>query len=243
MDGSILKANPRTLARRQLVRLSNMGNSLCSGFETEFMIMSPDTHEPVFPSADYCETLSFKPFEEFFMDLDRHMVTAKVDLECIRVEQGPGKFEAILRPVHGIDSADQAFVLKSATKEMISDKNLLANYMAKPVIGKTRYDGNGTHLNFSLWDAKSMTNVFYRKDIHIYIFISPQLCLNEQYLYWMARHHIARISYKVPLDINGSGNGLHLCHLNTLMPKQNGRHVADDTFKSIFHEWKCLNLD
>ena len=97
MDGSILKANPRTVARRQLVRLSNMGYSLCSGFETEFMIMSPDTHEPVFPSADYCETLSFKPFEEFFMDMDRHMVTAKVDLECVRVEQGPGKFEAILQ--------------------------------------------------------------------------------------------------------------------------------------------------
>ena len=164
MDGRILEANPRTVARRQLVQLSNMGYSLCSGFETEFMIMSPDTREPVFPSADYCETLSFKPFEEFFMDLDRHMVTAKVDLECVHAEHGPGKFETVLHPAHGIDSADQAFILKSATKELISDRNLLANYMAKPVIGKTRYDGNGTHLNVSLWDMKSMTNVFYSKD-------------------------------------------------------------------------------
>ena len=31
--------------------------------------------------------------------------------------------------------------------------------------------------------------------------------------------------------------------LNTLRPRQDGRHFADDIFKCIFLEWKCLNSD
>ena len=161
MDGSAQEAHPRTLARRQLARLSDMGYSLMSAFETEFIIMDPDTRKPVFPTADYCETISFRPFEEFFMDFDQHMVAAKVDLECFHAEHGPGQFETILRPAYGIEAADQAFILKTTMKELVSDKNLLANYMAKPLLGES---GNGTHLNFSLWDKEAKTNVFYNKD-------------------------------------------------------------------------------
>ena len=161
MDGSVQEVNPRTVARRQLARLSNMGYSLYSGFETEFVMMSPDTHEPVFSSPDYCETLSFKPFEEFFMDLDQHLASAGVDLECVHTEHGPGQFETTLLPTYGIDSADQTFIVKNVVKELVSEKNLLANYMAKTLLGES---GSGVHLNFSLWDEKTKTNVFYSKD-------------------------------------------------------------------------------
>ena len=161
MDGRIQEVNPRTVARRQLARLSSMGYSLYSGFETEFVIESEDAQKPLFPTPDYCEMLSFKPLEEFFMDLDQHLVKADVDLEYVHTEHGAGQFETTLFPKYGIDSADQAFILKNTVKELVSEKNLIANYMAKPVLGGS---GSGVHLNFSLWDEKAKTNVFHNKD-------------------------------------------------------------------------------
>lgn len=163
LDGKVQEAHPRAMARFQLARLDDMGYSLLSAFETELMLFHKETFKPAFPSADYCCSLSFRPFEEFFMDFDQHMQAAGVDLECIHAEHAPGQFETILRPSYGISAADQAFVLKHALKELADEKGFMANYMAKPA---PEVSGNGTHFNFSIWDKRNGSNVLYAKDDH-----------------------------------------------------------------------------
>ena len=161
MDGSQQEANPRALARRQLARLDDMGYSLLSAFETELMLIYTDSQKPVFPTADYCCTLSFSPLEEFFMEFDQQLQEAGVDIETIHAEHSAGQFETVLRPCYGVASADQTFTLKHAMKEVVAERGISANYMAKPFPGES---GNGTHFNFSLWDKRSGNNVFFGKD-------------------------------------------------------------------------------
>ena len=38
-------------------------------------------------------------------------------------------------------------------------------------------------------------------------------------------------------------NYMATLYVNTLRPRQNGRHFADDFFLAQFHEWKYLNSD
>jgi len=159
-DGTPQEANPRTAARRQLKRLQEQGYSLMSAFEAEFIVIDAESRKPAFPTSDYCATLSFCPYEELFMQADEQLFEAGVDLECIHAEHCPGQFETVLRPSHGIQAADQAFVLKHALKEIMGTKGLQANYMAKLF---PDHAGSGTHFNFSLWHTESKENVFYNE--------------------------------------------------------------------------------
>jgi glutamine synthetase len=68
-------------------------------------------------------------------------------VEACNPEAGPGQFEINLRAAGALEAADEAFLLKSAVKEVAADQGLMATFMAKP---RSDWPGNSCHLHLSL---------------------------------------------------------------------------------------------
>ena len=73
-------------------------------------------------------------------------------VEACNPESGPGQFEINLRAAPALRAADEAFLLKSAVKEIAARQGLLATFMAKP---RSDWPGSSCHLHLSL--ARSAT--------------------------------------------------------------------------------------
>ena len=68
-------------------------------------------------------------------------------VEACTPEAGPGQFEINLRAAPALQAADEAFLLKSAVKEIAARQGLLATFMAKP---RSDWPGSSCHLHLSL---------------------------------------------------------------------------------------------
>ena len=68
-------------------------------------------------------------------------------VEACNPEAGPGQFEINLRAAPAVQAADEAFLLKSAVKEIAAGHGLLATFMAKP---RSDWPGSSCHLHLSL---------------------------------------------------------------------------------------------
>jgi glutamine synthetase len=75
-------------------------------------------------------------------------------VEACNPEAGPGQFEINLRAAPALQAADEAFLLKSAVKEIAARQGLLATFMAKP---RSDWPGSSCHLHLSLRAAPSST--------------------------------------------------------------------------------------
>jgi glutamine synthetase len=71
-------------------------------------------------------------------------------VEACNPESGPGQFEINLRAAPALRAADEAFLLKSAVKEIAAREGLLATFMAKP---RSDWPGSSCHLHVSLSGA------------------------------------------------------------------------------------------
>ena len=71
-------------------------------------------------------------------------------VEACNPESGPGQFEINLRAAPALRAADEAFLLKSAVKEIAARRGLLATFMAKP---RSDWPGSSCHLHLSLRGA------------------------------------------------------------------------------------------
>ena len=154
-------ASSRSIARTQLQRLSEMGLTLYSAFEMEFILLGKDTKEALFDGTiQYQTTLRMSVFEDFLYEVEHMAAQAGVGIETIEVEGAPGQFEFAMEPKPGIISADQAFLVKQAVKEIALKHGYCATFMTKPML---HFNANGLHYNFSLQD-KDGHYVFYNAD-------------------------------------------------------------------------------
>jgi glutamine synthetase len=75
-------------------------------------------------------------------------------VEACNPEAGPGQFEINLRAAPALQAADEAFLLKSAVKEVAARQGLLATFMAKP---RSDWPGSSCHLHLSLGDGEGLS--------------------------------------------------------------------------------------
>ena len=75
-------------------------------------------------------------------------------VEACNPESGPGQLEINLGAAPALRAADEAFLLKSAVKEIAASQGLLATFMAKP---RSDWPGSSCHLHLSLRDATPST--------------------------------------------------------------------------------------
>lgn len=87
--------------------------------------------------------------------IHRNLVDFNIGVTVVNREFSPGQFEINLHHAESQTAADQAFLLKTAIKELAVINGLRANFMAKPITGE---EGSSLHVHMSFWDEAG--NVF-----------------------------------------------------------------------------------
>ena len=160
-DGKPLDMTPRYLLRKQFEKLHDMGFSLMSSFELEFMIIN-GAGEPLTEDG-CCSTLMLAKHEKFLYGISKNLKAAGVEIEAINLEYAEGQVEMTLVPAFGIKAIDNAVFAKSAIKELCQKEGYQAVFMSKPfkrLLGL----GNGSHYNHSLWDHSGKKNMMFEEN-------------------------------------------------------------------------------
>lgn len=158
---------PRSVLRRVVERADAMGYEPMSALELEFYLLRektgtthrkrPDELVPLQEAPSTYGVVMGSLQEDIGALIRRHMLDYGLPVEACNPETGPGQFEITLRYGHSLKAADDAFLFKSAVKEVAAQNDLLATFMAKPVTG---WAGNSCHVHLSLRDLAG-GGVFY----------------------------------------------------------------------------------
>lgn len=150
---------PRGVLKRVISHAESMGFHPLSALELEFYVLREKTGTLHHKRADELIPLQEAPstygvvlgsLQESTAGLIRSsMLDYGLPIEACNPETGPGQFEINLRYAASLRAADDAFLFKSAVKEVVAQQDLLATFMAKP---SSHWAGNSCHLHVSLRD-------------------------------------------------------------------------------------------
>ncbi|MGO1543303.1 MAG: glutamine synthetase family protein [Gulosibacter sp.] len=118
--------------------------------------------------------------------IHRQLIDFNIGVSVVNREFSPGQFELNLRHTGSQRAADEAFLLKTATKELSILEGLQANFMAKPLTGE---EGSSLHIHLSLWDGDEN------------VFAAPERGLNPRLLHAIAgvqQHAPALMAFAAP---------------------------------------------
>ncbi len=177
-----VNAYPRTVAKNQLERLSNLGYSLLAAHEYEFYVVHKDTNKPICSDNSLRATTRKNNDTKFLYQISRQLPKVGVHVECIENEHGAGQQEIVYAPTFGIQAADNAFTFKTSVKEIAAIHNYTATFMSKPWVDQ---ESSGCHFNHSLWDINGKSSVMEDPN-------------NETGLSEVARHWIAGVLHHAP---------------------------------------------
>jgi glutamine synthetase len=169
-QGGTFSANPREVLKRVLDRFSERGLTPVVAVELEFYLLDKQLLADGRPQTSinpatgarnqttqvyYMEDLNdYQGFTDAVTDACR---AQHIPADTAVAEYAPGQFEINLK--HRKDAliaCDDAILLKRVIKEVASQQNLLASFMAKPFVDQA---GSGLHLHVSLLD-KDGKNIF-----------------------------------------------------------------------------------
>lgn len=95
---------------------------------------------------------------DFFTALFDGLKNFNVPIEGLHTETGPGVYEAAIAYSGTLEAADRAVLFKTATKEIAYHHGIIATFMAK---FNENLPGCSGHVHQSLWDKKSIKNLFH----------------------------------------------------------------------------------
>ncbi|WP_445259236.1 glutamine synthetase family protein [Nocardioides aurantiacus] len=157
-DGAQLRVAPRTVLRRVLRRLEDMGYVPMIGVEYEFLIFkgtladakaNPSQLEPLSVGPAYGYTRAALD-EQYLGPLRRSILAAGIPVEAINPEAAPGQFEITIRYDEALKTADQALHYRDFVKELLGKQGLTASFIAK--YGELY--GSSGHVHVSLRDTQ-----------------------------------------------------------------------------------------
>jgi glutamine synthetase len=94
-------------------------------------------------------------YERFIGELSDALDAMGIALAAVHTEAGPGLLELNLAASRGMAAADDAALVKFATKQVAASMELRASFLAKTVPGE---EGSSGHIHLSLWNGA--TNAF-----------------------------------------------------------------------------------
>lgn len=157
----------RTVLQSTVRRLQDRGLKPVCAFEMEFHLLQQDANAvdgfklaafDELPDAQFMYGLdALAEKAPIFADIRRAAKCAKLPVDTIVKEAGPGQYEVNLN--HRDDAlraADDVVLLKRIVRECARRHGLEATFMAKPFIGQP---GNGMHVHASLLDSDDL-NIF-----------------------------------------------------------------------------------
>ncbi len=157
--GRLVPASPRTVLRRAIDRLAELGYRAQVGVEIEFHLLQEDGSSIV----DGFHTYSLQVLNQLDPVFGEIMdgLRGFVELEGGNTEYGPGQCEVNLGHADALEAADQAARFKYATRELARRRGVLATFMAKPF---AQHAGNSMHLHLSLWREDEPAFASHRGD-------------------------------------------------------------------------------
>ena len=145
-DGRVLAASPRYVFQRVLDRCHKMGYEPVMGMESEFYLLDPETHEPLFNGYHIFNSVRniWVPAVERIMNQMREF---GIDIITANCEYAGSQWEINYAPGRGMAGPDLAFSFKNGVKEIARQEGLLATFMSKPTADSA---GCGSHAHMSL---------------------------------------------------------------------------------------------
>ena len=163
-DGGAIPLSPRAVLRSVVERARAMGVEPIVGVELEFYVLRETPQSVLAKRPSQLVAVDERPSvygiaaasrnEPFAGAVRETLLRYGLAVEACNPEAGPGQFEINLRAAPALQAADEAFLLKSAVKEVAARRELLATFMAKP---RSDWPGSSCHLHLSLRDSTSPT--------------------------------------------------------------------------------------
>lgn len=161
LEGEPVNIAPRSVLKRVLNELDHDGLKTYGAAELEFYIFKQydqSGYEPTWTGLQCYSEVKQGEVDDILYDITVGLAAVGIHVEAANTEYGPGQFEITMNPQWGVGQADAAFTFKSAIKEMMAQRGLLATFMTKPLTGLS---GSGSHFHHSLYDKKTGQNAFY----------------------------------------------------------------------------------
>jgi glutamine synthetase len=163
-DGRAVPLSPRAVLRSVVERARSVGVEPIVGVELEFYVLRETPRSVLAKRPSQLVAVDERPSVYGVVAASRHepfagtvretLLRYGLAVEACSPEAGPGQFEINLRAAPALQAADEAFLLKSAVKEIAARQGLLATFMAKP---RADWPGSSCHLHLSLRDGASST--------------------------------------------------------------------------------------
>jgi glutamine synthetase len=163
-DGAAVPLSPRAVLRAVAKRARAMGVEPIVGVELEFYLLRETPQSVLAKRPSQLEAVDARPSvygvvagsrqEPFARAVRETLLRYDLAVEACNPESGPGQFEINLRAAPALQAADEAFLLKSAVKEIAAQHGLLATFMAKP---RSDWPGSSCHLHLSVLDGTAST--------------------------------------------------------------------------------------
>jgi glutamine synthetase len=159
-DGGAVPLSPRAVLRSVVERARVMGVEPVVGVELEFYVLRETPQSVLGKRPSELVAVDERPSVYGVVAASRHesfagavretLLRYGLAVEACNPEAGPGQFEINLRAAPALQAADEAFLLKSAVKEVAARRQLMATFMAKP---RSDWPGSSCHLHLSLRDG------------------------------------------------------------------------------------------
>ena len=145
-DGKPLAASPRHVFSRVLERSRKLGYEPVMGMESEFYLLDPETHKPLFSGYHIFNVVrnTWVPAIERIVS---QMRDYGIDIITANCEYAGSQWEINYAPGRGMAGPDLAFSFKNGVKEIARKEGLLATFMSKPFPDSA---GSGAHTHTSL---------------------------------------------------------------------------------------------
>jgi len=164
LAGDPVNISPRGVLRNVLREIEHEGYSTYGAAELEFYVFKKydkTGYEPAWTGLQCYSEVRQAEVDEILYDLAVPVKSIGIQVEAANTEYGPGQFEISMKPFRGLGQADAAFYYKTAAKELMHKRGLLATFMTKPVSGMS---GSGAHFHHSLYHLSNGQNAFYDAD-------------------------------------------------------------------------------
>ena len=145
-DKKPLAASPRHVFARVLERSRKLGYEPVMGIESEFYLLEPDTHKPLF-SGYHIFNSTRNTWVPAIERIVSEMRDYGIDIITANCEYAGSQWEINYAPGAGMAGPDRAFSFKNGVKEIAHREGLLATFMSKPFADAA---GCGAHTHMSL---------------------------------------------------------------------------------------------
>ena len=159
-DGTPFAGDPRSVLKRALRRVQDLGLVFNVGPELEFFLFQTDEEgNPIARTSDAAGYFDLGPLDhgegtrrEICLNLEQ----MGMEIEASHHETAAGQHEIDLKYTGALQAADNIMTFKLAVKTLAQKNGLHATFMPKPIQGAA---GSGMHVNMSLF--RDGENIFY----------------------------------------------------------------------------------